>query len=102
MKGHPSINKTDFKDNDAVGETYPMPSTMTFEPFTQVMNCGKSGVKRQVKRRERLLATWSEAPESSIQGLGLVLEIQTVGLPVWATVVVEDWVCFATFSWRYS
>ena len=46
MKGQPGISKTKFKDEEEVGDTWPIPVVATLEPSAKVMKWGILGGER--------------------------------------------------------
>ena len=46
MKGQPGMSKTEFKDKEEVGDTWPIPVAATLEPSAKVMKWGILGGER--------------------------------------------------------
>ena len=46
LKGQPGMNKTEFKDKEEVGDTWPIPVAATLEPSAKVMKWGILGGER--------------------------------------------------------
>ena len=73
LYGHWETNKTEFNFNEGDNETWPLSWDATLEPLATVTRSRIFG-KEMDEKEDLLLEIWSEAPESSIQGLGLSMD----------------------------